>query len=196
MFNELVKDILSWKQKYKIILGVEIGDNSYIYRLLTRGEYFNLLSLQKLDPAGASDILLEICMLHPEYVKDVMDDRLAGEVDFVIQSIIKSSGFSNGDNLIKDIDVERNNIGMLDNQIVLTICKAFPQLTPDDIDKLNYHQLLYYLVLAEEILGVKLNIEKPQDKDKIDFDKDNRELSGGPRSPFNERKSKRGDVSK
>ena len=196
MLKNLVRDILSWKQKYKVIYFIEIDNNSYIYRLLTRGEYFNLLSLQKIDSKIADDILLEMCLLHPEYKKDVIDSRLAGEIDFVIQSIVRSSGFSNGDDLLKDIDVQRNSISMLDNQIVLTICKAFPQLTPDDIDKLNYNQLLHYLALAEEILGVKLNIEKPQDQDKINFDKANRDLSAGPRSPFNKREPTRGDVSK
>ena len=196
MLKELIRDILSWKQIYKVVFYVKIGDNLYIFRTLTRGEYFNLLSLQTHKLIETSDFLLKMCLLYPKYDKDIFDNTLAGEVDYLVKNITELSGFASGDNLIKDIEKEINNIGMLDNQIVLTICKAFPQLTPDDIDKLNYHQLLHYLVLAEEILGVKLNIEKPQDQNKIDFDKDNRELSGGPRSPFSKRKSTRGDVSK
>lgn len=194
MLKELSEDILSWKQKYKVVLYIKIGSNSYMYRLLTRGEYFSILSLQEYNLIETSDILLKMCLLYPEYNKDVLDVRSAGEMDYLVQSIINLSGFSSGDNLLKDIEVERSNIGMLDNQIVLTICKAFPQLTPDSIDKLNYHQLLHYLVLAEAILDVKLNIEKPKDQNKIDFDKDNRELTGGPKFSVNKQKSKRGDV--
>ncbi len=190
MLKELSEDILSWKQKYKVVLYIEIGNNSYMYRLLTRGEYFSILSLQEHNLIETSDVLLKMCLLYPKYDKDVLGIRLAGEIDFIVQSIIGLSGFSNGDNLLKDIEAERNNIGMLDNQIVLTICKAFPQLTPDNIDKLNYHQLLHYLVLAEAILDVKLNIEKPKDQNKIDFDKDNRELTGGPKFLVNNKNLK------
>ena len=66
----------------------------------------------------------------------------------------------------------------------------------DDIDNLNYHQLLHYLVLAEEILGIKLNIEKQHSKNSIDFNKDNKQL--GRKNFFLPRikKNKRGDVSK
>jgi len=192
MFDSIKKDILSWKRKYGNIYYIEIGNNIYVYRTLTRGEYFDVLSLQSTIYSDISDIVLELCLLYPKYDKVRFDSILAGEIDSLVKKIIGLSGFSNGELLLKDIDVARNKVGILDNQIVLLICKAFPQLTPKDINNLNYHDLINYLTLAEAILDTQLKIEKPNDQNKIDFEQENKTIPGVQSTP----EIKRGDVTK
>jgi len=75
------------------------------------------------------------------------------------------------------------------NHNYLIICKAFPHITPSDVDNFDYPTILHYLSLAEELLGTRLEISKNDQKtNTIDFDKDNRDqgfinsaFSEGPR---------------
>ena len=193
--SHLADDILSWKRKYGDIFYIKIKDNVYIFRTLTKGEYFSILDVQGNISKDINNILLKECILYPKNYCN-FNLLLAGEVEYLISKIVELSGFSNGDKLVKDIEKERNNIGKLDNQIVLIICRAFPQLTPKDLNNLNYYTMLNYLALAEEILGVKLKIEKPNDQTKINFDEDNKDLIGSVPVPPINKKPKRGDVSK
>ena len=192
MLKFLEKDILSWKRKYRDIFYFKIGNNLYIFRTLTKGEYFNFISTQHSINVDMGEHILKECLLYPEF--ENMDDCLAGEIDYILKSIIGVSGFANEDKLLKDIESERNKINILDTQIVLLICKAFPQLTPDNIDQLNYYQLLRYLALAEAILDTKLVIEKPKPEDTIDFNQDNKDLMKGS-TMSNLNPKQRGDVS-
>lgn len=195
MLKEIYKDILFWKRKYKDVFYIEIGKNLYVFRTLTRGEYFSVLDIKSNLGIDPYEFVLEECLLYPRYKKEDLENELAGEIDYLITCIVDLSGFAS-EKLLKDIEKERANISVLDNQIVLTICKAFPHLSPGDLDNLNYHQLLHYLVLAEEILNIKLNIEKPEQKDKIDFDQENRDAGIPTRPSVKKPKNKRGDVKK
>ena len=163
-----IRDIVLWKRKYGSIFYIKINDNEYIYRPLTKGEFSDMLSLSEKIDIGYDDIVLELCLLYPHRNSYLLDTRLAGEVDHVINCINQSSGFSRVDQLELDIDKARSAIEVLDNQIVSLICKAFPRLTLDDIDKFNYDTLLHHLALAESMLGIKLKIEK--NVNQIDFD--------------------------
>ena len=49
---------------------------------------------------------------------------------------------------------------------------------------MNYTMLLRYAVLAEAILDVKLNIEKPNNQNKIDFNVENKQLSNNVKKPI------------
>jgi len=188
--HSLYDDLLRWKNKYKNIYCVKVRDNFYIFRLLTRGEYLNIFNLQQHSSYSIDDMVLEECLLHPLYKKEWMDNRLAGEIDFLSKSVVKVSGFSRENELLNDVEQERSKIERLDNQILVLICKAFPHLNLEDVDNMDYPTLLRYLTIAETILDVKLTIEKPQKQGKIDFDKENYKLTGSSKSIFNTKKPK------
>jgi len=192
LFGDLLEEIFLWKDRYGDVFYAEFGKNRYIFRILLRSEYLKIRDLQEHGLTDISDILLKMCLLYPKYDKEELDDRLAGEIDCVVRHIIELSGFSKTDGMLGDLEVERKKIESLDNQILLLICKAFPHLTPKDLDKMNYNSILRYLTLAEAILDVKLSIDKPKNQNKIDFEKDNVELTGGKTLPL--KKHKRGDI--
>lgn len=192
LFGDLLEEIFLWKDRYGDVFYVEIGKNKYIFRILLRGEYLKIRDLQDHGLMDISDVLLGMCLLYPKYDKREFDNRLAGEIDYVVRNIIELSGFSKTDGMLEDIEEERRKIESLDNQILLLICKAFPHLTPQDLDKMNYNSILRYLTLAEAILDVKLSIDKSQNQNKIDFEKDNVKLKGGKTPPL--KKHKRGDI--
>lgn len=166
--------ILEWKEKYNNIYYQKVGDHEYIFRLLTKGEYLALYFMQFHISSEAEDILMEKCVLYPEVDIEKFDALKAGEVGTLIDRILSLSGFSNLDNIKLDLDKERENIKLLDNQIVLIICKAFPHITPSDIDHFDYPTIIHYVTLAEELLGTKLEISKLEEQNKIDFERDNK----------------------
>lgn len=178
--------IAQLKEKYGSLYVLNIGDNIYLYRPLTKEEFLLLLSLKDIFGMDDEDIILDKCLLYPE--KGELDNILAGEVSYVIESIVKTSGFADADNIEHDIDKARNQVGILDNQIVMFICKAFPQLTPKDIGKFTYEQMLYHLALSEQIIDATLKIEKGGSP--IDF---NNHKPGNIQSniPFHHQKPKR-----
>ena len=181
-------EILEWKHKYYNIYYLKIGNQEYIFRLLTKSEYLALYFVQFHISSEAEDILLDKCVLYPIMDREQRNNLLAGEVMTLVDKILSLSGFSNIDNIKQDLDKEREKIQLLDNQIVLIICKAFPHITPSDIDNFDYPTILHYVSLAEELIGTKLEISKVDtNTNTIDFSKDNREqgfgseIPGGPR---------------
>jgi hypothetical protein len=167
-------DIMEWKKRYRSVYYQKIGGYEFIYRLLTKGEYLALYFIQFHISEQAEDVLLEECVLYPEIKEGYLDSLNAGVVATLVEKILSMSGFSNLEGIKADLEKERNDIQLLDNQIVLMICKAFPHLTPSDIDNFDYPTIIHHVTLAEEILGTKLEISRPEDKNKIDFDKDNK----------------------
>lgn len=169
-------DILEWKRKYSNIYYLKVGKQEYVFRLLTKGEYLALYFVQFHISSEAEDILLDKCILYPVISREQRESLLAGEVMTLVDKILSLSGFSNIDNIKVDLDREREKIQLLDNQIVLIICKAFPHITPSDIDNFDYPTTLHYISLAEELLGTKLEISKVDTKpNTINFEKDNKE---------------------
>ena len=72
--DDILRDVLLWKRNYKDIYYIEINNRIYIYRTLTRGEYFSILNLQKSTEISQSDILLEMCLLYPKYDISIFDN--------------------------------------------------------------------------------------------------------------------------
>ena len=183
--NELlaVSDkILEWKEKYRNIYYKKVGSNEYIFRLLSKNEYLALCFMQFHVSSSAEDTLLDKCVLYPDASPEYWDSLKAGEVHVLLEQILTSSGWSNLEDIKKQIEKERENIQLLDNQIVVVICKAFPHITPSEIENFDYPTTIHYIALAEEILGTKLEITKLEKSGKIDFNKDNREHGFGPKT--------------
>jgi len=195
--SRILPKIFEWKRKYASIFYIKIADSEYVFRAITKGEYLTVLNIQSKMDIDAVDVVFEACLLYPKFDKKEFDDKLAGEVETLLNCIIKTSGFSETDRILSDLAEYRNSVSSLENQIILLICKAFPHLTLAEINMLTYEDMMKYLVLAESILDVKLNVEKPtpNKQGKIDFEEENK-LMGG-KSPFiNKPKPLRGDASK
>ena len=198
MDSGLLEDILKWKREYRNIFLLKINENIYIYRSLSKSEYSSLLAVSSIEKdLDTEDIIFSECLLFPKYKKGMFDNYLAGEVESVLAAITSVIGFSATDQFVDDVDLSRSKLGSLENQIVILICKAFPHLTLSDIDNFTYEELLRYMVISEEILGMKITIEKPSSKKAgvIDFEKENREMNQPPPQQFHQR-PKRGDVSR
>lgn len=169
----IASKVIEWKSKYRNVYYLNVRGKEYIFRLLTKGEYISIYFLQSHLGAHSEDVILLKCILFPDITVEKMDNLNAGEIDSILGNILKLSGFSNFENIKQDLDTERGKVGILDSQIVVLICKAFPRITPSDIEQFDYPTILYHVALAEELLSTKLEITDHEKPGKIDFDKEN-----------------------
>lgn len=171
----LIRDIISWKELYGDIFCIKISGKQYIFRSLNKAEHTLLLSIGDNLGVDTSDMIVELCLLHPRITIDEFSQMLAGSSETLLKSILDSSGFSGTESIEKDINAARDSMNTLENQIVSIVCKAFPGLKPDAIDKMNYSTLIKYLAMAESMLDIKLELKKNTQKNQgaIDFDKEN-----------------------
>jgi hypothetical protein len=192
ILSTLLPKILEWKERYGTIYYLKAGSRSYIFRTLSMAEHGAILAVSSSIDKDMSDLLLELCLLYPEYDSNILDKELAGEVESVVMAIKQRSGFSEKDSVIADIDKAREVMGTLENQMVILICKAFPHLTLEDVDRLTYAELIKYIALSEAILDVKLNIEKPEDTKggAVNFEEENKSFNEPP--PFSNKNKHRG----
>ena len=166
------------KKKHSNIYYISIGNSDYIVRPLTKGEFNVISDVQKYDINLSEDMVLETCILYPKINRRYIDNMLAGEVASLLIIIANLSGFTSSQELERIIKEERSNMDLVENQIIMIICKAFPHIKPEDIDNFDAQKLCHYLALSERILEVSLEF-KPNEIDPkipIDFEKDNKDF--------------------
>jgi len=180
--SRISSQILTWKTKHGPIFYIKLNKSEYVFKILTKGEYETILGLQEHLKIDTGEIILKECLLYPKYNKRTFDKKLAGEVESLLECIGRTSGFSETEKVLSDLETFRESIGSLENQIIILICKAFPHLTLQDINNFTYEEIMRYIAISEVVLDVKLNIEKPHTNKTgaIDFDEENRGLSGDP----------------
>lgn len=171
------------KKKHSTIYGMEIGEDYFILKPLSRKEFSVLVKLQDYMVEVAEDFIFKTCVLHPKLSAEDTDNMLAGTISEVTRIVIDISGFSSAEALTELVQENRDVMDLADNQITAMLCKAFPQLTPEIIDEFDIYKITHYLALAEQILGVTLDISTEQKSQKtkpdggpIDFQADNKEL--------------------
>ena len=171
------------KKKYSTIYGLKIGEDYFILKPLSRKEFSILTELQDYMVGVAEDFIFKTCVLHPKFTAEDMDHMLAGTVSEITRIVIDISGFSSAEALDALMQTNRGMMDLADNQITALLCRAFPQLTPEIIDEFDIYKITHYLALAEQMLGVSLDIptnkksQKPKlNSGPIDFKDDNKEL--------------------
>ena len=177
------KKIEILKEKYSTIYGLEIGKDYFILKPLSRKEFGILVELQDYMVGAAEEFIFKICVLYPEIEAKDIDQMLAGTVSEIARIVVEISGFSSAEALAGLMQTNRELMELVDMQVTALLCKAFPQLTPEIIDEFDIYKITHYLALAEQILGVTLDIPINQKSQKsklssgpIDFNVDNNEL--------------------
>ena len=196
--SDLAGEIRKFKELYRSVYMLQVGETVFIFRTLTKMEYEMYFSLYSRSPnEDPRDAVLGMCLLHPVFDVDTFNNMLAGTVEKLFESIMSCSGFSDPDRIAADIENARNSLSSLESQIAILICKAFPHLQLSSIDNMTYDEIVRYLAISESILDIKLNLEKqPQNKPgTIDFNSENQAM-GSPVPGFSNPKTPRGDVSK
>lgn len=149
------KSIQKVKDKYEDkydLYECMIGDDFYIYKLITEGEYHMFISMQ-LNELELQDAIVSTCILYPENLD--IDDMYAGDVTELAKLITSQSCIDLADRKAL-IEMYREEMSDLDNQMICFITKAFPSYKLTDLEKLDYPRLYKLYTRAEWIL---VNIE-------------------------------------
>jgi len=180
---EIKRKAIGLKRKWSSIYCIRIAGEWFIFRTLTRGEFLFFIDMKQYMLGLDEDFVIDNCVLYPKIENKILDEMLAGTVDSLINSILELSGFASQEALMSLMEENRDSMGLVDNQIISTICRAFPQLDPEKINDFDIQKLTYYLALAEQVLGVTMEFHKETPKQKqqdtnssIDFTAENRNL--------------------
>jgi len=185
---EIRKRAAVLKKDWSSMYCLKIKETYMIIRPMSRGEFLFFLDLSRYMLDLEEEFVFNECVLYPEYEKEEIDNLYAGNITDVVNTIVDLSAFLSPENMEGMIDESREMMDLADSQILATMCKAFPQLDIDAINKFDAQKLSYYLALAEQILGVKLEFTKQTQKQtqnsNIDFMTENKNLRGfGNESP-------------
>lgn len=166
------------KEKWPNIYCLKINNDYYIIRTLTRGEFLLFVDLQQYMLGLEEDFVIYRCVLYPDISKVDLDSYKAGEICGIFDSIMNLSGFSSPELMESLIKSSREIMDLADSQIIATLCRAFPGITIEEINKFDSQKLSYYLALAEQILGVTLEFQKENKKQSpiIDFMAENNKM--------------------
>lgn len=144
---EAVVDKLS--KEYDNIICTEIMDEIFIYRPITRYEYKNIM-MADIEDYEKQDLICDACVLYPEGYD--WNDCIGGIPNELCTEILDKSCVSLEDMGIL-IEMYREEMQELENQMVCVIAKAFPGYKLEEIEKLDTIQFTKLFTRAEWILG-------------------------------------------
>jgi len=157
--------IHEWKSKYRI-WKVVIGDQDYVYRQISAGEYISITNASR-DDCEFEDSIIREALLYPTIDMDSSPTRLITDL---AGCIVKSNMLDDTTRWqtyvdgVKDRIRPRSEGGRLVTSdpligIIVQIISAFPAYKPEELMELPIEKLLDRLAWSELALG---NIPHPQ----------------------------------
>ena len=160
-YNQLAFDAVVEKlsKEYDSIVCAEIMDEVFIYRPITRSEYRNIMTAD-IEDYEKQDLICSTCVLYPEEYD--WDDCLGGIPNELCTEILDKSCVSLEDTGIL-LEMYREEMTELENQMVCIIAKAFPAYKLEEIEKLDNIKFTKLFTRAEWILenldGLEVNMD-------------------------------------
>lgn len=129
-FDLIIKQMFA---EYGNICFGEYNDEIYIYKLLNRKAYKNLISNPNLTQIEKEDEVCKECILWPrDFNPDVCD---AGLPTHLFEQIMTNSFLTGVDDMITLIEVSREEADNLDSQMSCIINEAFPNYSIEEIEE-------------------------------------------------------------
>lgn len=181
--TELLDTIKSLRQEWPNLFIIETIDGYIIFRPTTKGEFSEFSGLFQSLGDPVEDIIFKNCVVYPELSEEDIGELHAGTVTTVANGIIAVSGFGDEEMFLGMLEKSREEMSLVDNQILAVLLKAFPYLTIEDINNLDIQKYTYMLALAETMLGTTLTIQKQDSNTNItekgiNFEEENKQMFG------------------
>jgi hypothetical protein len=142
-----------WRKQWPEIWYVRLRGELYVFRSPTRGDAIQHDMTWMSSPVMAADSLVNECLLYPS---ELSNDMSMTDVNGLAEAIWKAAGFRDPTSLYDKVVEYQELIQTDPNQAnVIIIVKAFPRLTPDEINEMQPDQLAYHIALARAILGLE-----------------------------------------
>lgn len=157
---DLQERIPELRAKYKNIYVIDISRFDVIklcpflvVRPMTRAEFNSFTDNFLRHPIFAVNYLIDTVVIYKQYK---LDTYLAGIDEYICKVVSDISGFSSMGSLVSSLDKYRKMAQTLESAVTLYICKAFPSLTPEDVDNMTMEDQMRYVTLAEHLVGKEL----------------------------------------
>lgn len=167
-------DFIGFKKENRSVFCTELAGITVTYRLLTWKEfdvYDRILLLDLVSPGKIEDSIFRDVVLDKDIVNS-MYQLPAGIVPAISQLVLYLSGNSlrslgDGERLNQSLNIARQNLATsASEQMILLIIKAFPQYSIEDLENLEFPEILRLTVMAEEALEVSPFEVGPAKKEK------------------------------
>jgi len=124
-----------------------------VVRPMTRAEFNSFTDNFLRHPICAVNYLIDTIVVYKKYA---LDTYLAGIDEYICKAVSDISGFSSMGSLVTSLDKYRKMAQTLESAVTIYICKAFPSLTPEDVDNMTMEDQIRYVTLAELLLSKEL----------------------------------------
>lgn len=163
----LTKLFVDFSMKYRNVFMVKICDETYIYRSLGRGEFREIMEDRRFTNLQKEEIICSQCLLYPDPETYDWKDKPAGIPTELMKAVLTDSVLDNEVRQSRLHDYYRSEMYQTQNQITCLICKAFPNLDIEEVEKWDMDKTYKYLSRAEWILqnidGIRLESDaQPQ----------------------------------
>lgn len=161
-FDLMIKQMFS--EHGNICFG-EYNDEIYIYKLLSRKVYKNLIANPQLTQIEKEDEVCRECILWPrDFDPDECD---AGLPTHLFEQIMTNSFLTGVDDMITLIEISRDEAEQLDSQMGCIINEAFPNYSMEEIESWDMIKFCQMFTKAEWKLKSLRNLSF--DTDMLDF---------------------------
>lgn len=88
------REVSEWKERYRSVYFTPFEDEIYVWRVLERSEYREIINRKEMTQLDREEIFVEKCMLFPRnYTKEKMIHGKAGVPSLLAEMIMDKSGF-------------------------------------------------------------------------------------------------------
>lgn len=150
-YEAIALDVLINKltKQYDSLFFVELDEQLFIYRTINRKEYKDILRAD-IDDLEKQDQICKTCILYPENFN--IEDCDGGIPQQLYKEIIEKSCILIED-MILLIEMNREEMDLLDNQMTCVIAEAFPSYKLEEIETMDMMQFIKLFTRAEWILN-------------------------------------------
>ena len=135
-------------KQYDSLFFTELDNQLFIYRTINRKEYKDILKAD-MDTLDKQDEVCKLCILYPENFD--IDNCDGGIPQQLYKEIIDKSCISIEDTIIL-LEMNRDEMSLLDNQMTCIIAEAFPSYKLEEIENMDMIQFTKLFSRAEWIL--------------------------------------------
>jgi hypothetical protein len=152
MEEQLQFIIAELKSKFGEIHAVEVEETGelYLFRLLTRKEYAEIMMIAGNDKNMKEELICQVAVVWPEGLNFAQGD--AGLPSLIAPEIVNESGFGTLQKSHYYFNFYRSQMSLFDKQAEAAIQAAFPDITDEEMMDWTVDKLMQKLAKAEWIL--------------------------------------------
>jgi hypothetical protein len=144
-------DVYALKEEYGDVYLVTVFEEQYLFRLITRKEYYTIDTIDCTDEEK-EELIVSCCLIDRELTQEDIDMSHAGIVSVICEAIMRESGLSEESAAALGYQYYEE-MQDSDNKIDAVIMEAFPSIRLEEIENWTVNKTLKYFSRAEWILS-------------------------------------------